>query len=75
MKMTPENFKHLSGALIPYDVPHIRSVYKANGLSIKRYQWDLVRKAGVMPWLCDVLYKYLNDDHIQTALNKIIKPL
>jgi len=44
-------------------------------LTTTRYQWDIVRHAGLMTWVCDTLYEYLNDTHIQTALNKIVKPL
>ena len=38
-----------------------------------RFTWDIVNACGAMPFICDVLYKYLNDTHIQTALNKIVK--
>jgi len=32
-------------------------------------------KLRLMSWLCGTLYAYLDDQHIQTALNKIVKPL
>jgi hypothetical protein len=34
-----------------------------------------VRAAGLTQWLCDTIYPYANDDHIQTALNRLVKPL
>jgi hypothetical protein len=41
-------------------------------LSLKRYQWDITYKAGLTAYICETLYKYLDDTHIQTALNRII---
>jgi len=75
MKIKPEHFEHLRETVSKYNTDFHRSRYVAAGLTTRRFQWDLVRHAGLMPWLCDTLYKYLNDDHIQTALNRIIKPL
>ena len=42
-------------------------------LSPMRYRWDLTYAAGLTKWICDNLYSYLNDDHIDTALRKITK--
>ena len=75
MKIKPEHVQHMRDAFAKWDTDFYRSRYAAAGLSTKRYQWDLVRAAGLMTWVCDVLYEYANDDHIQTALNRIIKPL
>jgi len=75
MKIKPEHFARLRDAITLHDTDYHRSRYAAAGLSTKRYQWDLLRHAGLMPWLCDTLYTYLDDTHIQTALNKLIKPL
>jgi len=75
MKMTREHFDQLATILRPHDTEFHRSRYAAAGHSTRRYQWDLVRHAGAMSFICDALYQYLNDDHIQTALNRIVKPL
>ena len=75
MKMKPEHFEYLKSTLSPYDTDFSRSLYAEYGFSTRRFQWDLVRHAGIMDWLCNTLYQYLNDDHIQTALNRIIKPI
>ena len=76
MKMQPEHFATLKTMLAPVATSDFyRSRYLAAGLSTKQFQWDAVQHVGAMTFICDVLYKYLNDDHIQTALNKIIKPL
>ena len=42
----------------------------------ERWRWDLLFAAKrFMPenFICGVLYKYLNDAHIDTALKKIVK--
>lgn len=75
MKMKPEHFAHLKASVSKLDTEFHRSRYQAAGLSTKRYQWDALRAAGLMSWLCGTLYAYLDDQHIQTALNKIVKPL
>jgi hypothetical protein len=62
-------------ALAKHDTDFHRSRYKAAGHSDKRYQWDLARHAGLIPYFCDVLYAYLNDDHINTALKRLVRPL
>jgi hypothetical protein len=75
MKMTEQHFTHMQQALSPLDTQERRAAYESAALTTLRYQWDLVRGAGLMQWLCDFLYPYLNDAHIQTALNRIVKPL
>lgn len=75
MKIKAEHLEHLRQGLAKWDTDFHRSRYIAAGLSTKRYQWDLIRAAGLMTWLCDTLYPYLNDTHIQTALNKLVQPL
>ena len=75
MKMQPEHYIHLRAALTACDTDYHRARYQAARLTARRYQWDLVRYASLMPWLCDTLYSYLSDNHIQTALDKIVRPL
>ena len=43
----------------------------------KRFRWDLWNLAcrvdkTACPWLCEELYKYLNDTHIDTALKHFV---
>jgi hypothetical protein len=75
MKIKPEHFEHMRTAIAPFDTQANRSQYAAAGLSTRRFQWDCMRAAGLIPWACDTLYPYANDDHIQTALNRIINPI
>lgn len=37
----------------------------------KRMRWDMLRASGLITWVCDTLYKYANDTHIDTALKAI----
>lgn len=75
MKITPEHLAIMKQAIIPMDTEEKRAIYKAAGLSDKRYQWDLLRQAGLIPFVCDTLYRYSHDSHIDTALRSIVKPL
>jgi hypothetical protein len=72
MKMQTAHFDHIAEKIAALDTPALRAAYRDAGLSLKRYQWDVTWKAGLTTYICDTLYPYLNDDHIQTALNRII---
>lgn len=72
MKMQTAHFDYIAEKIAALDSPYLRGVYRNAGLSLKRYQWDVTYQAGLSAYICDTLYPYLNDDHIQTALNRII---
>jgi len=78
MKIQPNHYKLLSDAMGEALVsrPDMYQSYQDAGLSGMRYRWDLLRASrienvGGISWICDTLYKYLNDDHIDTALRRI----
>lgn len=75
LKIKPDHLSHLINTMQPLDTEFYRSRYIAAGLSDMRYRWDLLRHAGLMTWLCDNLYPYLNDTHINNALKSFTKPL
>ncbi len=75
MKMKPEHFEAMRARIAPLDTAERRAQYRTQCTSLRAYQWHLVRAAGLIPFVCDKLYEYLNDDHIQTALNRIIPTL
>ncbi len=58
--------------------PHITmATYQAQGLSAMRFNWDVLNAARINGersclYLSDVLYPYLNDTHIGTALASIM---
>lgn len=58
----------------------VREKYKNLGHSEKRFRWDVLHaafaqegKPGEKTRWYDSVYKYCNDDHIDTALKRIIK--
>jgi hypothetical protein len=75
MKMQSAHFDHIAEQIATLDTPALRATYKDAGLPLKRYQWDITYKAGLTAYICETLYKYLDDTHIQTALNRIIPAL
>ena len=62
-------------AIEKWNTPFYRERYQSAGLSDKRFRWDLANAAGLIPFFCDTLYQYMNDEHIDTALRSIVKPL
>ncbi len=75
MKITAEHFAQLDAMLTPLDTTERRIDYKAKGLTDMRYRWDLTYAAGCTTFICNVLYEYMNDVHIDTALRSIVEPL
>lgn len=72
MKMTKKDFTALSVIIKDTitDNPDMAKQYKKLNLSDKRYRWDLLYLSGVE---ITKYYDYLNDDHIDTALRKIVR--
>lgn len=81
MKIKPDHFEHLKNeiekvlarcpnAVKDYENGNFRNSDKVKDLQT-RFNWDCFHSAGLLQYTCDVLYKYLNDDHISTALRKI----
>ena len=75
MKMKKEHFDRMRDAIVPHDTQFHRMRYIEAGLSDKRYRWDLMRHAGLVPFICRELYSYLDDKHVDTALAKIVPSL
>ena len=81
MRVTPEHFDALKAAISERDTPAMRQRYidgtfpradLVHDLD-KRYRWDLLWL--VCPRLPDGIIGNYNDDHIDTALRKIVAPL
>jgi hypothetical protein len=72
MKMKLEHFDYIAEKIGALDTPALRAAYRDAGLSLKRYQWDITYQVGLTSFICGALYPYLDDTHIQTALNRII---
>jgi uncharacterized membrane protein len=74
MKIKPEHIEHMQTIIHAHQAkyPNTKEQYKTAGLSTARYRWDVLHATGLTPWICAVLYPYLNDAHIETALKHII---
>jgi hypothetical protein len=82
MKIQPDHLAALKALIAPIDTAERRAQYIEQRLSDKRYRWDLTYAAGhasspqsATRFICDTLYSYLNDTHIDTALKSIVSPL
>ncbi len=85
MKITPEHYAHLLDALrrrmTTITPEQLRTYFEhlAHDPQVadphKRLRWDLLWSSGLTAWVCDTLYPYLNDDHIDTALRRAIMEL
>ena len=78
MKITKEHYDHIEkviteklyivGQTMESAVNHCRHT---TGYTDKKIRWLLLNGSGLTPFVCNTLYKYLNDSHIDTALRKI----
>jgi hypothetical protein len=80
MKITNEHLEHMRQAIkplkdkIPQHIVYLRSDEREKDIH-KRLRWDLFHAAKLDKFACDELYKYMNDDHIDTALKSIVGKL
>ena len=71
MKMSREHFEYLESRLARWYTPARLGAYNMKGWSHTRYLHDALYNEDLSIWICDNLYGYLNDSHIETALRKI----
>lgn len=79
MKISAQSYNTLHGAIAEAKTQVTFSLesYLEQGLTPKRYRWDLLwySTAKLLPqnWVCDVLYNEedMNDNHIDTTLKAI----
>ena len=81
MKIKAEHYEHMKQAISKVD-KEIAASHKASLKDDprvkdidKRFRWDLLYAAKLSIWMCDNLYSYMNDDHVDTALKNIVKEL
>lgn len=74
MKMQPAHYQHIEQTIKAFESEHADAC-KAHKASHNptRYAWDIFTACKLTPYLCDTLYKYLDDKHVTTALLKITK--
>ena len=85
MKIKPEHFEQLKTLIEPLDAATLRTRYQNKDFprsdNVKnldmRYRWDLfhmIPPCTRHPF-SKTMYEYMNDDHIDTALRRIVPPL
>jgi len=79
MKILAEHYTHMAAAIAPViarvDPASYRAQIVAEGKSKnpdKRVRWDYLYAAKLSSWICDNLYSYMDDAHIDTALRAIM---
>ena len=78
MRIKPEHFGYMQNAIRAkaHMLPAMRESIRASGYIgdlEKRVRWDMAYSAVGSKWMCDNIYPYANDDHIDTALRSIMK--
>ncbi len=81
MKISQADFDDLSDAIRAIDTSEMRERYlrgdfpRADACKDrdKRYRWDCLYTSGFP--VCDRLYPYMDDTHIDTALRRIVAPI
>lgn len=80
MKIKPEHYVHLKTEMrrnadkIPAHRVALSNDARVKDVE-KRLRWDLLYSANLSPWICDNLYSYMDDTHIDTALRQIVKEI
>ena len=80
MKMKKEHYQKIETAINAAEKrnPGIKAQYQNEGKPKSRYAWDMLHYSEIdgktgTAFICSELYSYLNDNHINTALNKIVR--
>ena len=86
MKITPKDYAAIRDAIRAYSERHpevfsVMDSYRRYSLSRMRFRWDILRAAGVhlgSRTACSTpgticVYDYANDDHVDTALRRIMR--
>lgn len=74
MKIKPEHYVYLKTAMLNNSKAPLLQDYLKAGLTEKRWRWDwLYSTPGLSRWICDNIYPYANDDHLDTALRLITR--
>jgi hypothetical protein len=81
MKINPEHYGYMKNEIDNYlkSNPGIVNAYETGEFPRsdrvkdlqRRFCFDMSYYAGLTPFVCKVLYQYVNDTHIYTALKRI----
>jgi len=73
MKIKPEHIDYIKHAICQDAKAPTLSEYTNKGLTAKRWRWDLLYRAKLSQWVCDNIYPYANDEHLDSALRHITR--
>lgn len=80
MKIKDEHYKQIVEAFTLHkdDIAKHRETLKEEKLVLpkdpeKRLRWDALHCTLGVKWVCDNIYPYANDDHLDTALRRAIE--
>ena len=80
MKIKKEHLEYLKSKILPnvtgemihdYETGDFARSEKTKDLQM-RFNFDMLCSFVGSAWVCENLYKYLNDDHIKSALNSFM---
>ena len=84
LKIKPEHIEHMRAAIVATIAAsgksleqcrdYLRQDSRVKDLE-KRLRWDLLHAAKLTPWICQNLYSYADDTHIDSALRHIMEGL
>lgn len=83
MKIKPEHYNALKSIIGQYSHDNREQVLAYKALKLgkdpeKRFRWDLftfARRSGAEKIVMDDIYRYANDNHLDTALRAIVREL
>jgi len=85
MKLTSAHYQHMKSAIEALDrqvlEQHYRDLEQESARTgkprdpDKRMRWDVQHAAGLTRWICDEVYPYANDTHLDTSLRQIFREL
>jgi hypothetical protein len=77
MKIKPEHYATLRDrmAAIPRDTIAAHHDALGDKATPKRMRWDILWATKSSRWICDNIYPYANDVHLDTALRSIMREL
>ena len=75
MKIQPDHAAYITAAVQAVDNPERRAKARIGNHSNMRYRWDCLWATGLTQWICDNIYPYANDDHLDTVLRNAVPNL
>jgi len=79
MKIKPEHYDYMRRAIAALPAETIESIRRNAATDPRvrdlnmRVRWDVSYAAGLGRWLCDNVYPYADDTHVDTVLRRIVR--